>query len=76
MTDQQDLRVDWKNLSGDAGRRMGFGARLWLFGVGVLALFAPGTCLVVLMRIVAKMIIQETDNSEQIVLFVKTLGAK
>lgn len=76
MTNEQALHVDWKAMSSDAGRRMSFGARLWFFAIGIIALFAPGTCLVVLMRIISKVIIQETDDAEQIALFVKALGAE
>lgn len=76
MTEQQAASVDWKALSADAGRKLGIGARLWFFAVGIIALFAPGMCLVVFMRIIAKVITQETEDPEQIALFVKVLGAE
>lgn len=76
MTEQKASRVDWKGLSIDAGRRMGIGGRLWFFAIGVIALFAPGMCLVVFMRIISKVIVREADDAEEIVALITTLGAE
>jgi hypothetical protein len=76
MANEQALQVDWKALSVAAGRRMGFGARLWFFAIGVIALFAPGMCLVVFMRIISKVIAQGADDAEEIVTLIRALGAE
>lgn len=71
-SDSSDL--SWSNLSRIAGADIGIKGRLSFFLVGLVALFAPGFCMVLVLKTVAKLLKEQAENREHILFFIDTFA--
>lgn len=66
--------LSWSSLSRIAGAGIGIRGRLFFFLVGCVSLVAPGFCMVLVLKTVAKLLKEQAESYEHILLFIDTFA--